>query len=358
MVRLPPKDVSDAFTGERFIPSVEGEIAWEHLHRYAMALALCEGLKVVDIACGEGYGSYLLSQRALSVTGVDIDESAVRTAAARYRADNLHFKTGSCSGIPLEPGSVDVVVSFETIEHVQDPDTFLREVLRVLKPDGMLIISSPERANYNAGKLQPNKFHVSELSEDELLGKLRQSFRHVQHAYQSVVLGSLVSAAEPAGGGFSLFGDSQGFLTCSPCLRTAPYVIAACSNRAGGIQLPSSFFDSGLSATTYSSLKGALRERDESIKALQSHITDLEHRLVRRQSSLTSKQINWLYQNLDRFALERAQLVQELEMTLAAAAGLSDTERFDLEAKLERSRNEAHFLKTLSGASKSLLPKP
>ncbi len=353
MVQLPSKEIPDLFTGERFTPNVEGEIAWEHLHRYAAALDLCQGLSVVDIACGEGYGSYLLSQRVRSVVGIDIDEAAIRTASSRYQSPNLQFKSGSCTQIPLESRSADVVVSFETIEHVGSPDAFLEEVSRVLKPDGMLVISSPECSRYNAGKLERNEFHVSEMSEDELLATLRRRFRHVRHGYQSVVLGSLVSSAEPsAAGGFSIFSDANGTLSRSPCLPAAPYIIAVCSNRAEASELPSSFFDSGLAATIYSSLTGALAQRDEGVKNLQRRVAEIESRFTYSGVALTTDQINWLYSNLASAALERSQALSKLECTLATATDLSEAGRTDLEGQIKRCRDEAYFLERLSTATK------
>src|ERR1700694_2221819 len=104
--------------GERFVPGeMHGNIEFEHRHRYLFASQLVSGKAVLDIACGEGYGSALLAKSARRVIGVDIAERAVEHAKQRYQAENLEFATGSCAAIPLGDGAVDVVVSFETIEH-------------------------------------------------------------------------------------------------------------------------------------------------------------------------------------------------------------------------------------------------
>lgn len=116
------------FTGERFVPEVHGSIQLEHLHRYILACKAVAGKSVLDIASGEGYGSAMLARTALKVTGVDISQEAVSHAQARYQIENLDFCLGSCSAIPLEDASVDVVVSFETIEHHDEHEAMMREI--------------------------------------------------------------------------------------------------------------------------------------------------------------------------------------------------------------------------------------
>ena len=130
------------FTGERFLPEISGDIEIEHMHRYIYALSHADGKMVLDIASGEGYGSALLAGRAKSVIGVDVDESTIAQAKQKYQAPNLEFRSGTCSKIPLTDASVDLVVSFETIEHHDEHQQMLAELKRVLKPGGLAIISS------------------------------------------------------------------------------------------------------------------------------------------------------------------------------------------------------------------------
>jgi len=122
------------FTGERYVPTEAGEIRHEHLHRYAWCARLVEGKDVLDIACGEGYGSAMLARRARSVKGVDIADDAVAHASAAYRdISNLAFMQGDAAQIPLDDNSVDAVVSFETIEHHDRHREMLSEIRRVLR---------------------------------------------------------------------------------------------------------------------------------------------------------------------------------------------------------------------------------
>src|SRR5262245_60715223 len=105
------------FSGERYVPSLQGGIKHEHLHRYALCLELVFGKSVLDVASGEGYGAALLASAAKSVVGVDIDAGSVEHAKRTYGRPNLDFLVGRCEQIPLPEGSFDVVTSFETIEH-------------------------------------------------------------------------------------------------------------------------------------------------------------------------------------------------------------------------------------------------
>src|SRR3954469_19774171 len=122
------------WTGERFLPWLDQSlIAYEHLHRYAYATTFVKGKRVLDLASGEGYGSKMMSEAAVSVVGVDIDDKAVEHAQSKYGSANLQFLKGSISAIPItEDHSVDVIVCFEAIEHIEDHDQLLKEVKRLL----------------------------------------------------------------------------------------------------------------------------------------------------------------------------------------------------------------------------------
>lgn len=157
------------FTGERFTPDCPREIWYEHFHRYVFAQALVTGKTVLDAACGEGYGSALLARTAASVVGVDLAAEAILHAKTRYCGfENLEFKQGDCTALGQQDDSFDVIISFETLEHLRAQKTMLQEFRRVLKEDGMLIISSPEKKTYSDANGFENPFHVSELYRDEL----------------------------------------------------------------------------------------------------------------------------------------------------------------------------------------------
>ena len=178
--------------GERLIPEFEGQIVHEHLHRYAVARQYTTGKDVLDIACGEGYGSNLLSKDSKSVTGVDIAENAIAHARAKYRHKNLKFVVGSCTSIPLPSNSIDVAISFETLEHFTEHEIFIRELKRVLRPDGLLIISSPDKRNYSDVPNHQNPFHLRELYHEEFKELIRDNFKETTFAKQEYNPGSII----------------------------------------------------------------------------------------------------------------------------------------------------------------------
>jgi 2-polyprenyl-3-methyl-5-hydroxy-6-metoxy-1,4-benzoquinol methylase len=188
------------FTGERFLPNEQGEMWAEHWHRYHFVRPLLAGKRVLDVACGEGYGSALMAEVAASVTGVDVARDAITHAQHAYAGrTNLAFVEASCAALPLEDAQFDVVVSFETIEHIHEQDAFLDGVRRVLKPDGLLIISSPNKAEYSDARGYTNEFHVKELYRDELATMLAARFTHTSWYSQRNGFYSLIEREHPAG---------------------------------------------------------------------------------------------------------------------------------------------------------------
>lgn len=184
-------------TGERLEPHVFNETTIEHLHRYAIALDLVQNKKVLDIACGEGYGANLLSGKATHVTGIDKDDTVIKQASIRYKKDNLHFITGNAEDINLPAGEYDIVTSFETIEHVADQFKMIAELKRMLKGGGLLIISTPNKKMYSDETGRHNPHHVNELYEEEFTGLLKQHFRNIEILKQQTTLASLVTAGVP-----------------------------------------------------------------------------------------------------------------------------------------------------------------
>lgn len=208
------------FTGERLVPGkVDLELEVEHMNRYIFAQSLVNDKKVLDAACGLGYGSEILAEKADKVFGVDISEDAILYAKNNYRMKNLDFKVADIEKLPFENDFFDVVVSFETIEHIdcEKQKSFLSEIKRVLKDDGLLVISTPNREVYK--KREKNQFHVAELSVEEFKQILDDNFRNVQLFCQKFEVGNIIASDK--------VNWSQFFGRVS--LENSEYIVALCS---------------------------------------------------------------------------------------------------------------------------------
>ena len=180
------------WTGERYLPWLEdASINYEHLHRYAYAAEFVQDKRVLDLACGEGYGSYLLARRAAAVVGIDIDKQTVKHARNKYLKSNLDFKVGSITDIPIEGNNVfDVVVCFEALEHVEEHENLLKEVKRLLTPAGLFIVSTPNKRTYSDETQFSNPFHLHELYFDEFKELLGNHFKWVNVLGQRIYCNS------------------------------------------------------------------------------------------------------------------------------------------------------------------------
>jgi ubiquinone/menaquinone biosynthesis C-methylase UbiE len=157
------------------------------LERYRYAAGMAADRVVLDVASGTGYGSYLLATlgRASRVISVDCSPTAL-AASQRWDAPPVISRVcADCTSLPLADDAVDLVVSFETIEHVTEPRAFLRELRRVLKPGGTALISTP--LNESESRLRPaNRHHVREFSRSEFMALCREFFSQVEHRYQEI----------------------------------------------------------------------------------------------------------------------------------------------------------------------------
>ena len=181
------------FTGERIIPgSVDDDLLNEHLCRYRFAQQLVEDKVVLDVGSGVGYGSKILAEKAGSVLALDVAVEAIRYAGERYAGENIELVVGDCHQLPLASDSMDVVVSFELIEHLQAQQAHLLEVSRVLKPDGLTVISTPNRIFYSQESNQANPFHTHEFDFQEFLDFLNSVFSSVQIYFQNHIAGLIV----------------------------------------------------------------------------------------------------------------------------------------------------------------------
>ncbi len=224
------------FTGERYIPELDWpEVSYEHWHRYLLASQFVKNKVVIDIACGEGYGSYYLSNFAREVIGIDINRETVDYASKKYVKDNLKFVVGSASNIPIQKKTkVDVIVSFETIEHITENDqsAFLAEAKRLLKSSGIFMVSTPNKLIYSDIHNYKNEFHLKEFYLSEFRELLSTQFENVDLLGQKIEIGSYISSLDNKTRNLSEyhlnFGQTGFQPTSEP--RETPYMIAICSD--------------------------------------------------------------------------------------------------------------------------------
>jgi 2-polyprenyl-3-methyl-5-hydroxy-6-metoxy-1,4-benzoquinol methylase len=170
-----------SLTGERTLPDVPAENYWyrRHLVVYQWIAERCRGLDVVDMACGEGYGTAILAERAARATGVDANPEAHEHARLKYSGPNLRFERNM---LELWEGEVDCVVFLQTIEHVQNPGEILDHLRSMLRPGGTAYVSTPNVLTLapEGAEKSGNPWHVKEYRAEEFRALCEQSFDHVE----------------------------------------------------------------------------------------------------------------------------------------------------------------------------------
>ena len=305
------------FTGERYLPDVHGSVELEHIHRYLFAGQVSSGKQVLDIASGEGYGSAMLARTAAHVTGVDISSEAILHAKEKYKASNLEFLVGSCSAIPLSDGCIDVVVSFETIEHHDQHEAMMFEIKRVLKPGGLLVISCPDKLEYSDKPAYSNEYHVKELYRDEFVKLLENYFKNQIVFGQRASYGSLILHEDVV-----CLSETYRLANCDmpaiPGLSNAVYLIAIATD---GVIPPVKV---GLLDQDILSIN-EITERDAWIVKLSKTVESL---VIDRDSQ--KEGIGLLQGSLEKLAQERDEQVSQLNRMVAESEKRLDEIRTEL----------------------------
>ena len=258
------------FTGERLVPElVEADLLNEHLARYVLARSVAAGADVLDAGCGVGYGTAELARSAASVTGLDCAPEAIEEARRRY--SQLCFLEGSCEQMPLEAARFDLVVAFEVIEHLDDWRAFLGECVRVLKPNGRLLVSTPNKTYYAESRRQagPNPFHRHEFDYAEFQAELRACFSHVTLLLQNHAEGVLIAPPGPLQHG-SLAGGEAG---ANP--EHAHFFLAICSQAEVAVPEPLFYLPGAANV---------LREREHHIELLTGELALKDRTLNERNA--------------------------------------------------------------------------
>lgn len=158
-------------TGERTVPGIWHENYWFRRHEvvYLRVANLVTGMDVLEAGCGEGYGAQLLANHAKSLHALDYDDYATGHVHAAY--PGVPVVRANLVQLPYADESFDVVVSLQTIEHLWNQEAFVAECLRVLRPGGTIVISTPNTLTFPPG----NIYHPKELTPDELRSLLTPS---------------------------------------------------------------------------------------------------------------------------------------------------------------------------------------
>lgn len=328
--------MAEKIVDERFLPGSSRITEIESFHRYQVASELCCGRRVLDAACGEGYGTAMLARSAASAVGVDLSEEAVKAASAKYVAENLSYVVGDALAMPFADASFDCVVSFETIEHVTDPRRLVAEIRRVLKPSGLLVLSSPNRRAFdrrNRCENGGNPYHLHEMEQDELLSLLKEFFPrcavHAQDAFYNSVIGG-----EKSPGRFFVRNAAGDVLT-HETLRTPQYSIVLASDGDLPELFPSSYVDATFDADdgycwddesvpNQFGLRGELERLQDTCGKLKATVAAGEAELAEERKSLAAR---------DAALAEGKSQVERLQLTIAENAVALAAERESLAAR-------------------------
>ncbi len=344
-----------AWTGERYVPEIEGEIELEHLHRYAIARELAYGKDVLDIACGEGYGSELLATVARKVTGVDISEEAIVHASRKYVQPNITFAVGSCATIPLADASIDLVVSFETIEHHNQHLEMIQEIRRVLRQDGVLIISSPDKHEYSDVPGYKNEYHVKELYLSEFTDLISSEFRHVSVFGQRVYFGSLVAPIDGRATRFVSYSRRNESVRREPGVMKPVYYVALASNAVlpeihSGLYDGTSFLGSQIGGRDgqIASLNQAVVERDGQIASLNQTVVERDGQIASLNQTVVER--DGQIASLNQTVVERDGQIASLNQTVVERDGQIASLN---QAVAERERQVSILNQTLADSDKN-----
>jgi SAM-dependent methyltransferase len=345
--RVPQEGEAERYEAERDGP----ELAYEHVHRYALAATALSGLRVLDLASGSGYGTTVLRAAGASVWSLDLDAATVTEQVGAVRGDAMQ--------LPFRDGSFDAVVCFEAIEHVSDPEAVVREAARVLSGPSILIVSTPDRDIYTKRAGHRNPHHLSEMSQAEFRALLRRHFASVTLFGQSLWAGSWTARLARGGEARSL-GKRHVVALPDPTrgtrvvreparwsdptrdeLPVPVYLIAACANSDEGRarlrgELPAE-------SVLHDRHQWLVGRYERAIEELGGHHSELERQLAQARAN-NADQAERLVLARNAFAdyeqriAEAGHQFRQLEAELGRARESAD----DHECELEEARLAAH----------------
>ena len=288
-----------------------------------MAQSLVEGSRVLDYGSGEGYGTAALANHATSVTGVDIDPAAIAHAQAKYEAIlNISFEAITDHRLPYPDGSFDVITCFEVIEHVPDPNAVIAEIARLLSTNGVLLISTPNKAEYSDKNNYKNEYHLKEFYIEEFRDFLNQHFTNVLFLGQRLISTSLFWTMDSNSEGLDIAFEEGSEPQELRQLLTPVYVIAQCS-KSGLSEIRGSVFvtpEDSLSEELINSVpmkkvNELLDSMDEERRVVRSRLDEYETELIARANALKAadEELWKARKQLDHYEAELIARAQALE---------------------------------------------
>jgi SAM-dependent methyltransferase len=299
------------FTGERVVPGHVNDDLWaEHISRYAFAARYAAGASILDIGCGTGYGTSELARGGLSAVGIDIAPDAIAYARAHYNQPNLCFAMASATALPFPASTVHLVAGFEVIEHLSEWRALLAEARRVLHPEGVFLVSTPNKLYYteSRGAEGPNPFHAHEFEFAEFQAALSEFFPCVTVLLQNHVEAFAFYPDGPLPSIDARVDSVRG------TAQDAHFFLAACSIKSLAAQRGFLYVHQG---------SNLLRERERHIHSLARELQEARGQrdeMMRIHAELTQhleEQNRWALQMRDEVEEHRrwaAQLDQELNV--------------------------------------------
>ena len=333
------------FTGERAIPGqTDPDLMNEHWARYAFAEALVGSKRVLDAGCGVGYGAARLAEVAAEVVALDQARDPLTAGGKQYSHPRLRFVQGDCTRFPFADSSLDAVVAFEVIEHLDEWKALIEESRRVLVPAGQFIVSTPNRLYYGEAREDPNPFHVHEFTHDEFREELGRCFPHVMLFLENHA-DALVFA-----------GEFQGIRAHLETVDQAPdeahFFLAVCSQRPlhgsqAFVYLPSSANLLREREKHIGLLQGEVNKRDEWLAAARVELDKFDavqesaKRTIAQLEQENADKENWAQQldgELTGVRAEREkciQLLEDSEKRVTERTDWAQTERTDWAQQLD-----------------------